>query len=154
MLVTDTCLTSYNYFGVTHPQCVICGNTHMAAHLLHHTIYSVAVSPHNSNPPSHSLTPVSALCSKPNTVVCHGTSTMGNHSTSHAYQLCQLSNGRTGRPAGAQKKRRPSKQQPAFIIATRSNIVWRHIKKEVTSFDCPATLPFGPGTPPLSLACS
>jgi len=29
----------------------------------------------------------------------------------------------------------------------------RHIKKEETTPDCPATIPRGPGTPPLSQAC-
>jgi len=72
-----------------------------------HTTYSVAVSPQNSL--SLSLTPLSAPHSKPNTAFHHNTLTMDNHSTNHAYQLCQLTNGRTGRLAGAQSKRRPSK---------------------------------------------
>jgi hypothetical protein len=72
-----------------------------------HTTYSVAVSPHN--PLSLPLTPLSALHSKPNPAFHHSTSTVGNHSTNHTYQLYQPTNGRTGRLAGAQNKRRPSK---------------------------------------------
>jgi len=56
MLVTDTCLTSYNYFGVTHPICITCGNIHMAAHLLplSHHIFSSRFSSQLSLSLSHS----------------------------------------------------------------------------------------------------
>ena len=71
------------------------------------------------------------------------TSTMGNHFTSHAYLLYQLTNGRTVRPAGAQNKRRPSKRQSAFAFhysssthQDRNNQLW-HIKKEETMSNYP-----------------
>jgi hypothetical protein len=42
------------------------------------------------------VTAVSAPSSKPSTAFHHSTSTKGNRSTSHAYQICQLTNGKAG----------------------------------------------------------
>jgi len=72
--VTDTCLTSYNYFGVTHLICITCRNTHMAAHLLplSHHIFSSHFSSQLTQTLSLSLTPISGPCSKPSTAFHHG----------------------------------------------------------------------------------
>jgi len=72
------------------------------------------------------------------------------HPTSHAYQLCQTANGRADWTAGDLYKRSPSNQREAVHLE-RSNCQ-QHTEREAWQdrrHDCPATMPCGPGTPPL-----
>jgi len=48
----------------------------------------------------------------------------------------------------------PQSYSQHLSLATKSNIIWQHIEKEVTSFDRPAMLYCGSGSPQLSWACS
>jgi hypothetical protein len=70
------------------------------------------------------------------------------NSASHAYQICQLTNGRAGWPAEIRIKEGSPGCVHSFNTRTRK----RRIKKGETMPDSAGTMPRGPGTTPLSTA--
>jgi len=134
-----------------------CGNTHMTAHLLplsHNILSSPSFltaklwSTHQINlqiflhfiSQQCSLSPISLQ------PVLLGATDMGIHSTSLAYQLCQLSNGRPGWTAWDQYKKRPVFQAVTIHVPLQKEYTSR---RGITSFDtsrrkkqCPTARPY------------
>jgi hypothetical protein len=73
------------------------------------------------------------------------------NSASHAYQICQKTNGRAGLPAEIHRKEGSPGCVHSFDARTRNNQLG-HIKKGDTTPDCPAMMPRRVGTTPLSTA--
>jgi hypothetical protein len=71
------------------------------------------------------------------------------NSASHAYRICQLTNGRAGSPVEICIKDGSPGCEDSFNTCTRK----RRIKKGETTPDCLAMMSRGPGTTPLSTAC-
>jgi hypothetical protein len=106
--VTNACNYNRNFSHMTAqslPYSVLRSSTQLSFLCLHTTLRTTQKQSRNNHSDVLSLSPislslsattVSAHSTKPSAASHHGTSTKIIHSTSHAYQICQLTNGRCG----------------------------------------------------------